>query len=240
MVCRQQYGRCYSAGVLLVAGAGNEYGGAVINPAAYDSVIAVSATDASDVIAAFSSIGPQVEMAAPGRGVMSTVPDDKYDTKTGTSMSCPHVSGVAALVMATGVTGNTDVRSLLAITALDLGDPGRDIYYGFGRVDAAAAVNPKKSRLSGWLWMESDMDVAYSVDEWDFVLFASWKNGVRSYNVTTGEWVDNAVSGWVFVDWPFYYILDSFYLMFALPPESGLWVYHFSAVQWAMLPRVIP
>jgi subtilisin len=229
----------YSAGVLLVAGAGNEYGGAVINPAAYDCVIAVSATDASDVIAGFSSIGPQVELAAPGRGVMSTVPDDKYGTKTGTSMACPHVSGVAALVMATGVTGNTDVRSRLAITALDLGDPGRDIYYGFGRVDAAAAVEGEFD-LSGLVFMPPDAsDIGYSLDDSDLLYFYSF-DFVQSLNLTTGGWSIHMPMDWVYFDWPFYYELDPGTLWFAYPPESGIGVYHFSTGQWEVLPRIIP
>src|SRR3989338_2264071 len=62
----------YAQGVLLVAAAGNDYGGAVSYPAAYSSVIAVSATDSTDALASFSSVGPEVELAAPGVSVLST------------------------------------------------------------------------------------------------------------------------------------------------------------------------
>jgi PKD repeat protein len=136
----------YNAGVLLVAAVGNDYGGPVIHPAAYDSVIAVSATDSGDNIAPFSNSGSQVELAAPGVSIYSTVPPtgdpriadpSGYNYLSGTSMACPHVSGTAALVIAAGI---GDVRNQLRATAVDLNPAGKDIYSGYGRVNAVAAV----------------------------------------------------------------------------------------------------
>ena len=130
----------YSAGVLLVAAAGN--GGSVIYPAAYDSVIAVSATSADDNIAGFSSTGPEVELSAPGVNIYSTYKDDGYAIWSGTSMACPHVSGVAALVYAADrfrLTSPEQIRDRLRETAKDLGDIGKDDVFGYGRVDAVAA-----------------------------------------------------------------------------------------------------
>ncbi len=129
----------YASSVLLVAAAGN--GGSVIYPAAYDSVIAVSATNAGDSIAGFSSIGPEVEISAPGVNIYSTYKDGLYATGSGTSMACPHVSGVAALVYAAdrlGLTSPDQIRDRLRETAKDLGAFGKDDVYGYGRVDAAA------------------------------------------------------------------------------------------------------
>jgi len=60
-------------GVLLVAAAGNEGGSPVIYPAAYSSVIAVSATDSDDNLALFSSTGPEVELATPGVNIYSVL-----------------------------------------------------------------------------------------------------------------------------------------------------------------------
>ncbi len=133
----------YAAGLLLVAAAGNQYGGAVNYPASYDSVIAVSAIDESDAIADFSSVGPEVELAAPGVTIKSTYNYGRYALGSGTSMACPHVAGVAALVWAAGELGLTsaaEVRARLQTTAEDLGTAGRDIYFGYGLVDAAAAA----------------------------------------------------------------------------------------------------
>jgi len=127
----------YNAGVLLVAAAGNDYGGPVSFPAAYDSVIAVSATDSNNQLAAFSNVGPKIELAAPGVNVFSTWNDGLYKTISGTSMATPHVSGVAALAIeANPGLDVVGIRTLLQTTANDLGEAGRDNSFGFGLVDA--------------------------------------------------------------------------------------------------------
>jgi len=92
----------YAAGLLLVSSAGNNYGGGVTSPANHPSVMAVSAIDNADNIASFSSDGPDVELAAPGVEVYSAYRNGGYTFMDGTSMACPHVSGVAALVWASG------------------------------------------------------------------------------------------------------------------------------------------
>lgn len=137
----------YNRGIVLVASAGNNYGGAVSYPAALPQVIAVSATDSSDQIASFSSTGADVELAAPGTGIYSTYKGDAYATMSGTSMAAPHVSGVAALVIASGIIDangngriNDEVRARLQETATELGTIGRDNLFGFGLVDAERAV----------------------------------------------------------------------------------------------------
>ena len=133
----------YQDGVLNVAAAGNEYAGedTVIYPARYDSVIAVAATDQNDNRAYFSSTGPDVELAAPGLGIYSTVPGG-YATYSGTSMACPHVVGAAALVNAAHPAWtNEQIRQQLQSTADDLGTPNRDNYYGYGLVDADEAAD---------------------------------------------------------------------------------------------------
>lgn len=126
----------YYDGLLLVAAAGN--GGSVIYPAAYSSVIAVSATDKNDNLASFSSIGSQVELAAPGVGIYSTYISG-YATMSGTSMASPHVVGVAALVWeADSSLTNDDVRYQLQSTAEDLELLSTE--QGYGLVDADEAV----------------------------------------------------------------------------------------------------
>ncbi|MDT8357118.1 MAG: S8 family serine peptidase [Methanomicrobiaceae archaeon] len=135
----------YDAGMLLVAAAGNDgtwlgRGDNVYYPARYDSVIAVAATTSSDVPAFFSGTGPAVELAAPGDHILSTYPGG-YATMSGTSMACPHVSGTAALVKsANGSLSNSEIREILQQSALELGKTGRDALYGYGLVQADAAV----------------------------------------------------------------------------------------------------
>ena len=137
----------YNAGLLLVAAAGNTDGGSVMYPAGYDSVIAVSATDRSDLNTNFDPIDPKIELSAPGVDINSTI-NGGYGIKSGTSMAAPHVAGVAALIYSTnfpdvngdGVRNNTDVRIILQKSAKDLGGPGRDIKYGYGLVDVQNAI----------------------------------------------------------------------------------------------------
>jgi subtilisin len=132
----------WAAGLVLVGAAGNEaYLSPDLMPAGYSSVIAVSATDSSDNLAYFSNYGYEIEVAAPGVSIYSTYLKNGYAYMSGTSMACPHVSGVAALILAVypGYT-NDQVRQTLQNTAEDLGAPGWDIYYGYGLVDAEAAV----------------------------------------------------------------------------------------------------
>ncbi|MCK4965729.1 S8 family peptidase, partial [bacterium] len=131
----------YNAGVLLVAAAGNENSRSVLYPAEYNSVIAVAATDESDSRAWFSNYGSAIELAAPGVNILSTALGGGYVSGNGTSMSTPHVSGTAALVYASGVSKNFDVRARLQSTAEDLGEAGKDNYFGYGLVDAEAAVS---------------------------------------------------------------------------------------------------
>jgi PKD repeat protein len=130
----------WNNGVLLVAAAGNEGGSPVIYPAAYSSVIAVSATNSDDNLASFSSTGPEVELAAPGVNIYSTYENGEYRTLSGTSMSCPHVTGTAALVIASGISGAAAVRQQLTNTAEDIGAAGWDSWYGYGLVDADEAA----------------------------------------------------------------------------------------------------
>jgi thermitase len=141
----------YSSGVTVVAAAGNDgaLGGGVLYPAAYDHAIAVASTDASNNRSSFSSYGPEVDLAAPGSGIYSTVPTGScefcnpsgYNTLSGTSMATPHVAGVAALLASLPQFDSPDkIRNGMEATALDLGDPGWDQFYGFGLVQARNAL----------------------------------------------------------------------------------------------------
>ncbi len=142
----------YGRGVLLIAAAGNDNTNMKSYPAAYEEVVAVAATDQYDNSASFSNWGDWVELAAPGVDILSTMPTYyvtlnsygypmNYAYLSGTSMACPHTAGVAALVWSLYPNKTRDwVRLWLRDTADDLGDPGFDQIYGYGRVSARNAV----------------------------------------------------------------------------------------------------
>lgn len=127
-------------GTLLVAAAGNSgpCTDCVAFPAAYDECIAVSATDEDDNLAGFSSTGPQIELAAPGVSVLSTVPNDDYTSFSGTSMAAPHVAGAGAMLM-TDSSSNTEARERLNETAEDIGLEESE--QGNGLLDVATAID---------------------------------------------------------------------------------------------------
>ena len=133
----------YNDGILLIAAAGNNgpADNTVTDPPRYPSVIAVSAIDNADIIASFSSRGPEVDITAPGVNVLSTIPGGGNGFKNGTSMAGPHVAGAAAMAWGSHRSANNkQIRWLLENTAFNLGPPGRDNNFGFGRVDAQSAT----------------------------------------------------------------------------------------------------
>lgn len=127
-----------NAGVLFVAAAGNEKNATPLYPAAYSSVLAVAATDHNDQRAAFSSFGAFVDVAAPGDTIYSTVPNNRYDYLSGTSMAAPLVSGLAALILARHPEfSHREIENIIRNTA----DPiTTDKYIGSGRINAYRAL----------------------------------------------------------------------------------------------------
>jgi len=133
--------RAYEKGCVLVAAAGNE-NSSVLFPAAYDCVIAVGAIDESNKKTNYSNFGEKLELVAPGNSIPATYPDDRYVYFTGTSAATPHVSAVAALLKsANPALSNAEIRRILCETAEDLGEAGRDPFYGFGLLNASAAIS---------------------------------------------------------------------------------------------------
>lgn len=142
----------YDAGVLIVAAAANDNSNIKPYPAGYSEVVAVAATDQNDQKASFSNWGDWIELSAPGVSIYSTMPtywvtlngygySMNYDYLSGTSMACPHVAGVAALVWSRFPGKSRDwVRLWLRSSSDDLGTHGFDVYYGYGRVNARRAV----------------------------------------------------------------------------------------------------
>jgi len=131
----------YEKNVLLVAAAGNEESDVERYPAAYDEVIAVTATNQNDQKSPSSNYGDWIELAAPGVNIYSTIRGNDYGSWSGTSFACPYVSGLAALLWTEFPNATRDwIRTRLRETADDLGDPSFDNYYGYGRINARKAI----------------------------------------------------------------------------------------------------
>jgi serine protease len=127
-------------GVLLVGASGNDGIRGVFFPAAYANCIPVGALDTTGVLAGFSNYGPEQEVTAPGVGVLSTTPGNQYYFMDGTSMASPEVAGLAALLLSYyPALTNLEVRAILDASTIDMGSPGRDVYYGYGLVNGFRA-----------------------------------------------------------------------------------------------------
>jgi subtilisin family serine protease len=135
-------------GALTVVSAGNaaQRKNPTSAPANCGNVLAVGATGVADRVAPFSTHHPYVGVSAPGVSILSTYWDPKkkthgYATLSGTSMAAPFVAGLAALILSRHKDWTPDeVRTRITATAKDLGLPGKDDYYGTGRIDAARAL----------------------------------------------------------------------------------------------------
>ena len=318
------YAAIHAAGVLIVAAAGNNNSGDPFFPASYPGVLSVAAVDSANNRAGFSNFGPNISVAAPGVGVLSTVPtgvaswadinhesvtlagsargsasglaidcglggdpanfpaevagnialirrgggitfatkaanavaagavgviiannaaglfsgtlngnstvpvigisqadgDDLlgrgaipvtiatsgghgYAAFSGTSMACPHVAGVAALLIAEVGRGRATpalLREAMEATATDLGDPGRDDLYGHGLVNAEAAAAYLRDRVGAWCM--ADFDDNGGVDGLDVeAFFTRWMAGQMMADVNLDAAVDPADVGAFLAVW---------------------------------------
>ncbi|MDG2045789.1 MAG: S8 family serine peptidase [Halioglobus sp.] len=157
------YNEVRTAGVIVVAAAGNEASSLPGFPASYDGVISVSAVDGQRRLTTYSNIGPDIDVGAPGGdnnidlngdgypdGILSTDGsinenglDYVYTFLSGTSMAAPQVAGIIALMKSVNPTLRPiDIDALLASGALtdDVGAPGRDNRFGYGIINAQRSV----------------------------------------------------------------------------------------------------
>ena len=138
----------YNKGVVIVAAAGNENLNAASYPARYPKVIGVTATDLEDAKAPYANYGAGVDLAAPGGTKTNGILQNTIDPSTGesvfvgfqgTSMAAPHVSGVAALIKASGVEKPAEILNILQKSARKEQEDFLN-YFGAGHLDAGAAV----------------------------------------------------------------------------------------------------
>ena len=129
----------HSRGALLVAAAGNRGCRCTDYPSGFSQVMSVTAIDSSNRKARFSQWGPQIDIAAPGVNILSTVLGSGYQGGwNGTSMAAPHVAGAAALVLATRSMTPSSLRNHLKRSAMRLGSAE---HFGAGLLQADRAVS---------------------------------------------------------------------------------------------------
>ncbi|WP_374446169.1 S8 family serine peptidase [Stella sp.] len=134
--------RSHERGAVIVAAVGNEGLERTRFPAAFEEVIAVTATDARDRLYPQANRGSFVGVAAPGVDIVTTGPGNSIQSLSGTSMAAAYVSGVAALLLERDPgLKPAEIRELIEASTIDLGPPGKDGEYGSGRVDAFRAVS---------------------------------------------------------------------------------------------------
>ena len=136
----------WNKGTLVFAAAGNNSSSDPMYPASCNNAIAVSATDPNDNLAYFSSYGPTIDVSAPGYSIYTTSNGSGYEYVDGTSFASPVAAGVAALVLSANPSlSATNALNILEMNTDDLGTPGYDQQFGWGRVNAAKAVAAAKA-----------------------------------------------------------------------------------------------
>ncbi len=135
----------HNQGIVLIAAAGNDNTDILAYPASYNHVISVGATNSSDQRASFSNYGDSIDVMAPGQAIWSCKAgsNSSYDYNSGTSMACPLVSSLAALMLSWDPTLTPDeLEACLKSSCdnIDAQNPGYIGQIGAGRINAEQAL----------------------------------------------------------------------------------------------------
>lgn len=142
-----------SKGVTIVAASGNDGTRDLYYPGALPGVIAVGAVDMNDKLAEFSTYGVHVSFVAPGAGIISSYPGDKYSMSSGTSQASPYVAGAIALLKSVALKAgrklkDNQVKYILKHTSDRLSGQFKDVKSGYGRINLLDAIKLLKYKLS--------------------------------------------------------------------------------------------
>lgn len=186
-VMNEAVNRAVEKGIIVVCAAGNHFGAEILSglyeydpsidyPAACENSIAVGCLGPNslnpDDIAptdvfrwSHSDKGPELDFMAPGVAVISTVVGSDWEYQTGTSMACPMVAGVCALILDVNpLFSPYDVKDILIATAGDLGATGHDNKHGYGQIDAwdafdVAMITPPSDSDNDGLYDREEMQL---------------------------------------------------------------------------------
>lgn len=173
----------HAKGVVLVSAAGNDNHECPHYPSAYPHVLSVAATDHNDEKASFSNYGLSVDVAAPGVDILSTMSSDspsRYDENSGTSMACPHVAGLAALLLSKNKNLTPDMIETILVNSVD--EIESDGYIGSGRINAYKAIQMKPAIAlldtpQDWNDIKGDMKINGTV----------WASAFQYYVIEIGK-----------------------------------------------------
>jgi subtilisin family serine protease len=136
----------WNKGAVIFAAAANYSTSTPYYPAACNNVVAVSATTSSDTLASFSNYGNWIDIAAPGVSILTTTNGGSYSSWSGTSFSSPIAAGLGALIMSANPSlTNAQVVEILKRNADDIGAPGFDPYFGYGRINVYRSLAAAKT-----------------------------------------------------------------------------------------------
>lgn len=131
-------------GAIVVSATGNDGNSQLLYPAAYDNVIGVGAIDSSEVRSSFSNYNKSVHVVAPGSDLISisNTNNSGYRSGRGTSYATPHVTAMAAMAKSRDPDlSASEFAKLLAASSKDLGAPGYDTQYGYGKIDVKSFLD---------------------------------------------------------------------------------------------------
>lgn len=188
------YGR-HGKGCVIVFAAGNGSSSSVSYPAnCNDTILAVGAIDSTGVRPSWSQYGDKLDIVAPGDSILSTLPNNKTGKDSGTSMACPHIAGVAALILERNseLTVN-QVNSIICSNAKKI--PGVNFnvtkpdgtwnnQYGYGLVDAYSSV----INTPGTAYIQNDTITGTRVISADSIYVGRDVTNTKAYgNVVLGQ-----------------------------------------------------
>ena len=189
----------YSKGALIVAASGDPNSNHPVPPyeyqypAALDHVVSVAATDRDDERWSDSTYNDRVDIAAPG-DVIHSFWEGGYGQISSTHAAAAHVSGLAALVWSVNPHLTPDeVEDIIESTAVDLGESGRDDYFGYGRIDASAAVRATPHYLQ------------VEPDSLDFLVYDnsnSPSETITNTGTNSSTWSATAIARWLSISSP--------------------------------------
>jgi len=189
----------YENEVFVVAASGNDGTNVPIYPAALPNVISVGSISENLTISDFSSFGESIDLVAPGELIYTTHLDNGYAQVSGTSFAAPHIAAVLALLLSNGIYSFPEVYEIIYQSVIDLGTIGKDIYYGYGLIDAYKTVISDLVKISFETFNSSPLD-------------SIWVQANEPYIIDyESSLIDYAFVGWYLED-SFQNIVDNSYV----------------------------